>query len=177
MNILYSPQIINTWPTYFFVGQNPILLYKSIGLLCKQNSSSWIFDCEAIYTMTYDPSEIKSTVPIDRKHIRTANGECVSVARAKTVDISRFINLKNCLLVPNLSHKLLYISQLTKELNCTVLLTFSIVVLWRMLKLGQSLDVVLNEEVCIMWMRRLNTVRLCLLVGLLIINCGCGMDS
>ena len=31
----------------------------------------------------------------------------------------------NYLLIPSLSHKLLSISQLTKELNCTVLMSFS----------------------------------------------------
>ena len=47
----------------------------------------------------------------------------VGVTQAGSVNISSSIHLKNCLLIPSLSHKLLSISQLTKELNCTVLLT------------------------------------------------------
>ena len=52
-----------------------------------------------------------------------------------SVDISPSIQLKNCLLIPDLSNKLLSISQLTKELDCYVLLT-SFNVLCRMLKRG-----------------------------------------
>ena len=73
--------------------------------------------------MTYDPSDIISFKPTSRTHIQTANGECISVTKAGTVDISPSIHLKNCLLIPSLSHKLLSVSQLTKELNCTPLLT------------------------------------------------------
>ena len=47
----------------------------------------------------------------------------VGVTQAGSVNISSSIHLKNCLLIPSLSHKLLSISQLTKELNCTVLFT------------------------------------------------------
>ena len=35
------------------------------------------------------------------------------------------MHLKNCLLIPSLTHKLLSVSQLTKKLNCTVLMTSS----------------------------------------------------
>ena len=52
-----------------------------------------------------------------------ANGDCVPVAHAGAVNISPSLHLKNCLLIPTLSHKLLSVSQLTKDLNCTVLLT------------------------------------------------------
>ena len=47
----------------------------------------------------------------------------ISVDRAGSVDISPFLQLKNCLLVPSLFHKLLFVSRLTKQLNCNVLLT------------------------------------------------------
>ena len=47
----------------------------------------------------------------------------MDVHQAGPVNISSPIHLKNCLLIPNLSHKLLSISQLTKELDCTVLMT------------------------------------------------------
>uniref|UniRef100_A0A803MSM8 Uncharacterized protein n=1 Tax=Chenopodium quinoa TaxID=63459 RepID=A0A803MSM8_CHEQI len=46
-----------------------------------------------------------------------------------------------------------------------------------MLRPGRSMDVVLNEEAYTMWMRRLNTVKLCLLMGLLNINSGCGIGG
>ena len=65
--------------------------------------------------MTFHPSDLLSSIPTNRTHIQTANEECIDVAQAGAVDISPCINLKNCLLVPSLSHKLLSVSQLTKE--------------------------------------------------------------
>ena len=73
--------------------------------------------------MTFDPRDFLSTHPTNRTHIQTANGECVPVDQAGHVNISPSLHLKNCLLIPSLSHKLLSVSQLTKEMNCTVLLT------------------------------------------------------
>ena len=73
--------------------------------------------------MTYDSSDIISFKPTSRTHIQTANGECISVTQAGTVDISPSIHIENCLLIPNLSHKLLSVNQLTRELNYIVLLT------------------------------------------------------
>ena len=43
--------------------------------------------------------------------------------QAGTVEIYPSIHLKNYLLVPSLSHNLFYISQLTKELNCIVIIS------------------------------------------------------
>ena len=51
------------------------------------------------------------------------NGEYVPVDQAGPLNISPSLHLKNCLLISSLSHKLLSVSHLTKELNCTVLLT------------------------------------------------------
>ena len=71
--------------------------------------------------MTYDSCDIISFKLASGTHIQTTNGEYISVAQAGVVDISPSIYLKNCLLIPSLSHKLLSVSQLTKELYCTVL--------------------------------------------------------
>ena len=73
--------------------------------------------------MTFDPSDFSSTHPTNHTHIQMANGECVPVAQAGAVNISPSLHLKNYLLIPSLSHNLLSVSQLTKDLNCTVLLT------------------------------------------------------
>ena len=87
------------------------------------NNSPWIFDCGATDTMTFDPQDFTHHKPIHRSHIKTANGECVQVQSAGSVHVSPSMHLKNCLLVPSLSHKLLSVSQLTRELNCTILMT------------------------------------------------------
>lgn len=78
----------------------------------------WIFDCGATDTMTYDSRDLKSVGPMTRTHIQTASGEKIGVLKAGSVDVSLRIRLNNCLLM-------LSISQLTKELNCTVLMTSS----------------------------------------------------
>ena len=70
--------------------------------------------------MTCDPSDFLSIVPTPRTKIQTANEECVEVTRVGTVDITSCMKLKNCRLIPSFTHKLLSITQLTKELNCTI---------------------------------------------------------
>lgn len=72
--------------------------------------------------MTYDFADIlEKTVP-RKTHVQTANGEITSVDGAGTVEISPTLRISNCLYVPALSHKLLSISHITKELNCTILM-------------------------------------------------------
>ena len=73
--------------------------------------------------MTFDPNDFLTHKSLSRSHIQTANGECVQVLSAGLIDISPSIHLKNCLLISSLSHKLLSVSQLTKELNCTILMS------------------------------------------------------
>ena len=75
--------------------------------------------------MTFDPCDLLSTNPKTRTYIQTANGECVSVDQSGPVTISPSLKINNCLLIPSLSHKLLSISQLTRKLNCTVLMSSS----------------------------------------------------
>ena len=72
--------------------------------------------------MTFDPRDLLTFVPTSRTHKQTANEEYVRVDSAGSVDISDSIHLQNYLLIPSLSHKLLSVGQLTKELNCTVLM-------------------------------------------------------
>ena len=88
---------------------------NGFGLSCKKFLS-------ATDTVTNDPFDISSVVPTTRTHIQTANREYVSVDRAESVDISPSIHLNNWLLIPSLSHKMLSVSQLTKDLNCTLLM-------------------------------------------------------
>ena len=73
--------------------------------------------------MTNSSQDLLNTMFTPKKHIQTPNGDLVSIKSAGTVNITPNITLKNCLYLPKLSHKLLSISQLTKELNCTVLMT------------------------------------------------------
>ena len=49
----------------------------------------------------------------------------MSVDQSGPVTISPSLKINNCLLIHSLSYKLLSISQLTRELNCTVLMSSS----------------------------------------------------
>ena len=80
--------------------------HSSIRLTGTVPSSSWIFDCGATDSMTYDSANLLNTVTSSRTQIQTANRERVDVTRAGTVEISPKINLQNCLLIPSLTHKL-----------------------------------------------------------------------
>ena len=70
--------------------------------------------------MTYDSSDLLNATPTIRTRLQTANGHFVAVTKTENVEISPSINLRNCLLIFRLTHKLLSVSSLTKELNCTV---------------------------------------------------------
>ena len=82
-----------------------------------------IFDCGATKSMTFDPRDLLSHDPTNYTHIKLANGDHVHVDCEAPIDISSSLKLKHDLLIPILSYKFLSISQLTKVLNCTVLMT------------------------------------------------------
>ena len=102
----------------------PLSSHKThgLGLVGHTKSLNWIYNCEAIDIMTFDPRNC-CLLDRSRKHIQNSNGACISVDHTGPVDISPFIHLNNCLLIPNLSHKLLSISQPTKELNCIIIMS------------------------------------------------------
>ena len=83
----------------------------------------WILDSGATDTMTYDIRDLRGTSPSHRDRIETANGNFMSVDCAGTVEFTPRLKMNNCLLIPSLTHKLLSISQLTKELHCTTLMS------------------------------------------------------
>jgi len=75
--------------------------------------------------MTYDPHDFNNLSTPVKTHIETANRELVAVQRKSSIIFSKELKLENCLYVPALSSKLLFISQVTKELNCVVLMFFT----------------------------------------------------
>lgn len=87
-----------------------------------EKNDSWIFDCGATDTMTYEISDMCSMSKPWKSRIHTANGEILQVKGGGTIQVSQDMKLSNCLYVPSLSHKLLSISHVTKELNCVVLM-------------------------------------------------------
>ncbi|KAJ0890909.1 putative RNA-directed DNA polymerase [Helianthus annuus] len=87
-----------------------------------EKNKSWIFDSGATDTMTFEPLDMCSMTKSQKTQIRTANKGIMQVKGAGMIEISPTMKLSNCLYVPSLSHKLLSISHITKELNCTVLM-------------------------------------------------------
>ena len=56
-------------------------------------------------------------------YIQTASGDYLDVTHTGRAHITKNLQMENCLLIPKLSQKLLSVSHLTKNLNCTVLMT------------------------------------------------------
>ncbi|XP_071739944.1 uncharacterized protein [Rutidosis leptorrhynchoides] len=70
-------------------------------------TKSWILDCGATDTMTFDKNDIVFKTKPKKNKIQTANGEIIQVKSGGTIEISPTIKLPNCLYIPYLSHKLL----------------------------------------------------------------------
>ncbi|KAJ0954534.1 putative GAG-pre-integrase domain-containing protein [Helianthus annuus] len=88
----------------------------------QSKNSAWIFDSGATDTMTFEPLDIRSMTQPQKSQIHTANNGTMQMKGGGVIEISPTMKLSNCLYVPSLSHKLLSISHITKELNCTVLM-------------------------------------------------------
>lgn len=115
-----SPHSFFTNPITHLKPNNPITHFKPNNPITQSN---WIFDCGATDTMTYDSRNLLSVGFTTQTHIQKANGESIHVDQVGPVDISPTLHLINCLLVPSLSHKLLFVHQLTNKHNCTIMLT------------------------------------------------------
>jgi len=72
--------------------------------------------------MTHDPHDFNNLSAPVKTHIEIANGELVVVQREDSIVFKKKIKLENCLYVHALSSKLLFVSQVIKELNCMVLM-------------------------------------------------------
>ena len=72
--------------------------------------------------MTFDPNDFSNTTPPRRTCIANANGATYPVIGVGTVSLSPSLSLAHTLLVPSLSNKLMFVSKVTKELTCVVLI-------------------------------------------------------
>ena len=71
--------------------------------------------------MTFAATDFTTTSPPQHTSVANANGVDSLITRVGSVYLSPSLQLLNTLLVPLLSHKLLFVSQVTIELNCVVL--------------------------------------------------------
>jgi len=125
--------------------------------------------------MTHDPNDFDSLSTPIITHIETANGELVAVQGGGSIVFSEKLKLKNCLYFSALSSKLLSLSQVTKELNCVVLMFSNFCILQKFLRM-RSLGVVLNVKVFTTLMRLFERDMSCLLMEQLQGNSGYGID-
>ena len=72
--------------------------------------------------MTFDPRDLQEKCSPKRSRILNANGVTYPVTGAGRVALTPSLLLKNNLLVPSLTNKLLSVGQATDELNCCVLM-------------------------------------------------------
>ena len=86
------------------------------------NNGGWLLDSKATDHMTFIVMDFSNFSHPWRKSIANANVVLSPVTGADTVTISPTLKLSNTLLVPSLSHRLLSFSQITKKLNCVVLM-------------------------------------------------------
>ena len=72
--------------------------------------------------MSFDASDFLAISESSKSYVQIVSGDLAQVQGAGTINISPTLRLSNCLFVPLLSHKLLSISHVTKDLNCKLLM-------------------------------------------------------
>jgi hypothetical protein len=93
----------------------------SLALLTSHNDTTcntWLLNsgCD------FDASDFSHISPLRRTNIANANGVISPVTRTSSGTLSLSLHLSNTLLVLSLSHKLMYIGQLTTDLRYVVLM-------------------------------------------------------
>lgn len=86
------------------------------------NDGAWIIDSEATNHIAFDPNDFSNTTQPRRTCIANANRATYPVTGAGAVPLSPSLSLVHTLLVLSLSNKLMFMSQVTEELNCIILI-------------------------------------------------------
>ncbi|KAM1776985.1 hypothetical protein ACFX11_043708 [Malus domestica] len=85
-----------------------------------KRDTSWIIDYGATDHMTYDASLFYHVTPPSKEDVITANGDVAPVTGAGSISLTPSLSIHNALLVPSLSNHLLYVGQVTEQLDCVV---------------------------------------------------------
>jgi GAG-pre-integrase domain len=91
-------------------------------LISEANLNEWVIDSGATDHMTFSKKDLNNIREPSRTGILNANGVSSQVESTGDVHVSNTLTLNNTLHVPSLSTKLLYVGQITEELNCVVLM-------------------------------------------------------
>ncbi|BBH05042.1 HXXXD-type acyl-transferase family protein [Prunus dulcis] len=88
---------------------------------------SWIIDTGATDHMTSSFTGLHSTKPSSQTHITSANGTTSQVMGEGSLSLTSSLSLDHVLVVPSLDYDLLSVPQIIDSLNCTDLLTRTVI--------------------------------------------------
>ena len=98
----------------------PGIIGKASVFSKTSKNRTWIIDTGASDHMTRDSSKLKSILPSPQSIISTANGSTSPITGEGSVILSNTLTLDTVLVVPSLEYNLLFVSQITSTLACTV---------------------------------------------------------
>lgn len=99
----------------------PSTITGNIGCVFSSTyTQPWIFDSGASDHMTSDSSRFVTFTPPHHSSVKVAKGVLTSIQGAGSLSLTPSMSLSSVLYVPSLSNNLLYVRQITKQLNCSV---------------------------------------------------------
>lgn len=101
---------------------DPNICSNALHISTHSDNDDWILDSRATDHVTFDSNDFSHTTQPRRSRVANANGVIYPITRARIVTLSLSFLLSNTLLIPSLSNKLMFISQVTANLNCVVLM-------------------------------------------------------
>lgn len=112
-------------------GSGPVgksyICNRKIALISENNSVTknelnWVIDYGATDHMTHSKSDISCLKASTKTGIINANGDIYPVEGMGHTPVSEKMTLRDTLLVPSLSTRLISMGKITKDLNCAVLM-------------------------------------------------------
>lgn len=91
-------------------------------MISTDQDTGWVIDSGATDHMTYDSSFFQTKIRPSKDSCVTTNGDVVPVTRAGSIALNSTLSMHNVLHVPALSNHPLSVGQVTKQLECVVLM-------------------------------------------------------
>lgn len=122
------------------------LCSRSLTVCGNIPKNAWILDSGATNHMTFDSTLLCSyTTPSSIPYITVADGSHACVVGTGNIDLQPPFQLQSVLHVPTLSHNLISIHKLTRDLNCKVIFSMSHCV-FQDLTTGQTIGIAKEKE-------------------------------
>ena len=84
------------------------------------DSNTWVVDLRVTNYMTSHSSLLDFIIPSSVKSVQVANGTLILISGVENVSLSPTLSMSSIILMPSLSNSPLFISKITKHLNCFV---------------------------------------------------------